>query len=130
MATVYELRTTVRRTAGVSSGAIVFHCDMFMDLPFVADLLLLRNKRQALIDYNLRRENSKRRNFDYEPGMEVLELTPNPNKLGKLTRGPFAIEHVHCNGIITIRRNVNVVDRNNIRNVRPFRRAEGNHEQV
>ena len=127
---VYALRTTVRRTAGVSSGAIVFHRDMFMDLPFVADLLLLRNKRQALIDYNLRRENLKRRNFDYEPGMEVLELTPNPNKLGKLTRGPFTIERVHCNGTITIRRNANVVDRINIRNVRPFRRAEGNHEQV
>jgi hypothetical protein len=127
---VYTLRTTVRRTAGASSGAIVFHRDMFIDLPFVVDLLLLRNKRQALIDYNLRRENAKRRNFDYEPGMEVLELTPNPTKLGKLTRGPFMIERVHCNGTITIRRNANVVDRINIRNVRPFRRAAGDHEQA
>ena len=67
---VYTLRTTVRRTAGASSGAIVFHRDMFIDLPFVADLLLLRDKRQALIDYNLRRENAKRRNFDYERGVD------------------------------------------------------------
>ena len=105
---------------------------MFIDLPFVADLLLfaLRDKRQVLIDYNLRRENAKRRNLDYEPGMEVVELTPNPNKLGKLTRGPFVIERVHCNGTITIRRIANVVDRNIIRNVRPFRRAAGDHEQA
>ena len=110
------LRTTVRCTAGASSGTIFFHRDTFFDLPFVVDLLLLRNKRQALIDYNLRRENAKRRNFDYEPGMEVLELTPNPNKLGKLKRGPLVIERVHCNGTIsTIRRNANVVDRINIR---------------
>ena len=131
---VYALRTGVlavlRRRAGVSAGAIVFHRNMFMDLPFVADLLLLRNKRQALIDYNLRRENLKRRNFDYEPGMEMLELTLNPNKVGKLTRGPFTIERILCNGTITIRRNANVVDRINIRNVWPFKRAEGNHEQV
>ena len=50
---VYTLRTTVRRTAGASPGAIVFHQDMIIDLPFVADLLLLRGKRQALVDYNL-----------------------------------------------------------------------------
>jgi hypothetical protein len=40
------------------------------------------------------------------------------------------IERVHCNGTITIRRNANVVDRINIRNVRPFRRAVGDHEQA
>ncbi len=83
-----------------------------------------------LITTYLRQENAKQRNLDYEPGMEVVELTPNPNKLGKLTRGPFVIERVHCNGTITIRRIANVVDRINIRNVRPFRRAAGNHKQA
>ncbi len=34
---VYTLRTTVRHTAGVSAGAIVFHRDMFFNLPYVAD---------------------------------------------------------------------------------------------
>ena len=67
---VYTLQTTGRRTAGASLGVIVFHRDMFINLPFVADLLLLRDNLQALIDCNLRRENAKRRTFDYEPGMK------------------------------------------------------------
>ncbi len=61
----YAITATTHRTMGLSPGAVVFHRDMIMDLPLVADLLLLRNKRQALIDYNLRRENYKRRTFDY-----------------------------------------------------------------
>jgi hypothetical protein len=53
-----------------------------------------------------------------EPGMEVLELTPNPNKLCKLTRGPFVIQRVHYNGTITI--HWNAKNRINIRIVRLF----------
>jgi hypothetical protein len=31
-------------------GAVVFHCDMRLDLPLIADLELIRQRRQALID--------------------------------------------------------------------------------
>jgi transposase InsO family protein len=62
----HALRTTVHKTLGLSPGAVVFHRDMLIDVPFVADLLLLRDKRQAVIDYNLRRENNARRSFDYQ----------------------------------------------------------------
>jgi hypothetical protein len=82
----YAMKATTHRTLGVSPGALVYHRDMIMDLPFVADLLLLRNKPQQLIDYNLRRENYKRRNFDYQPGQWVLELSTNPGKLGQSTK--------------------------------------------
>ena len=64
----FALRATINRTLGVSPGAIVFHRDMLLDLPFVANLLHLRNRRQAMIDYNLRRENQRRRNYDYQVG--------------------------------------------------------------
>jgi transposase InsO family protein len=50
----HALRATVHKTLGVSPGALVFHRDMFFDLPYIADLLLLREKRQAVIDYNVR----------------------------------------------------------------------------
>ena len=53
----YAMQTTVHRTLGIAPGSLVFHRDMTMDLPFVANLLLLRNKLQELIDYNLRQEN-------------------------------------------------------------------------
>ena len=120
----YALRATIKRTTGVSPGAVIFHRDMLHDLPFVADLLLLKDKKQALIDYNLRRENQKRRTFDYQPGQQVLEILPDPKKLGRLTAGPFPIERVHCNGTVTIRRSPNVVDRVNIRRIRPFFQAD------
>jgi hypothetical protein len=68
---VYAMRTTVHRTLGIAPGSLIFYRDMIMDLLFVADLLLLRNIRQELIDYNLRRENYKRRNFDCQPGQWV-----------------------------------------------------------
>ena len=116
----YAMRTTVHRTLGVSPGALVFHRDMILDLPFVADLLLLRDKRQALIDYNLRRENQARRNFDYQVGGYVLETIHNPTKLGQRFKGPYRIEQVHANGTITIRRTPHVTDRVNIRKFRPF----------
>ena len=83
------MKATAHQTLGVSPGALVFHRDMIMDLPFVADLLVLRNKGQQLIDYNLRRENYRRRNFDYQQGQWVLELTTNPGKLGPSTKGPY-----------------------------------------
>jgi hypothetical protein len=59
------MRTTVHQTLGIAPGSLVFHHDMIMDFPFVDDQLLLRNKRQGLINYNLQQENYKRRNFDY-----------------------------------------------------------------
>lgn len=94
---------------------------MLMDVPYVADMIMLREQRQALIDYNLRRENYRRRNFDYRVGDYVLELVPNPTKLGFRTKGPFRIEQVHTNGTLTIRRSPILTDRVNIRRLRPFR---------
>jgi hypothetical protein len=54
-------RTIVHTTMGVSPGAIVFHRDMLLEIPYVADLLVLRDNRQALIDYNVKRENDRRK---------------------------------------------------------------------
>jgi hypothetical protein len=116
----HALRLTVHWTLGTLPGALVFHRDMFLDIPYVADLLLLRDKRQALIDYNLHRENNRRWNYDYRIGDQVLELLPEPNKLGHRTRGPFPILQVHTNGTVTIQRAPGLQDRLNIRRLRPF----------
>ena len=116
----YALRATVHRTMGLSPGVVVFHRDMWMDVPYIANLLLLRDRRQALIDYNLRRENNRRRNYDYVAGQYVLELDKDPTTLGSRTRGPFQILQTHTNGTITIRRSPMVTERINIRRVRPF----------
>ena len=60
---------------------LVFRRDMFVDLPLQADLVLIRDRRQQLIDENLRRQNAKRREFEYQVGQEVLIKSVQPNKL-------------------------------------------------
>jgi hypothetical protein len=112
----------VHHTLGLSPGAIVFARDMLLDIPFVTDLIQLRDKRQALIDHNLRRENNPRRNFDYIVGnyvFEIIKMGLSDSKLGLKTRGPYRIEQVHTNGTLTIRCGPGVLDRVDIRHLRP-----------
>ena len=119
-------RSSIHRTLNVSPGALVFHRDMFLDIPLIADLATIRNHRQALIDENLRRQNLKRRSFDYQVGQQVLILNSDihPAKLDPTsTEGPYEIIQVHTNGTVTIRKSAFVTDRINIRRLRPFRLA-------
>ena len=119
----HALRSTIHRTLGISPGAAVFNRDMFLDIPFIVDYIRLRHQRQQLIDYNLRRENNKRRNWDYVIGGYVYEIIKLRNeitrKLNTYHRGPYRILQVHCNGTLTIQRTPTVTDRLNIRRLRP-----------
>ena len=58
---MHATRCSVNATLQNSPGAIVFNRDMFIDVPLIADLETIRNRRQALVDENLRRQNMKRR---------------------------------------------------------------------
>ena len=119
----HACRSTVHSTLGVSPGALVCHRDMLLDIPCVADLIALRNRRQVKIDENLRKENNRRRNFDCRVGDYVCKLTKikNPlfSKIRVQARGPFRIVQVHCDGTLAIQRTVQVQDRVNIRHLRP-----------
>jgi len=75
----------------ISPEALVFHQDMFLDIPIIADLHLLLQNRQALIDKQLLEANAKRISFDYQPGQQVLKLTASANKLAPQFEGPFTI---------------------------------------
>ena len=61
------------------------------------------------------RENSRRRQYDYEINQYVLKKNTNPRKLGEWTSGPYQITQVHTNGTITIAINENMSERINIR---------------
>jgi transposase InsO family protein len=117
------LRTVVHSTLGASPGAIVFHRDMLLEVPYVADLLMMRDNRQAMIDYSVRRENSKRYSYDYSIGDFVLEVLPKEKraKLSAISRGPYQVLRVHTNGTITIQRAPGEEERVNIRNFKPCR---------
>ena len=120
--TVYATRASVSRALDTSPGNLVFRCDMFLDLPLFADLVTIRDKRQQLIDENLRRQNAKRREFRYAVGQEVLIKAVDPRKLDARAHGPYTIQQVYPNGKIDVNRNPHVVERLNIRRVIPFRR--------
>ena len=42
--TSHAYRSTIHITLGTSPRAIVFNCDMFLDIPYIADLIMLQNK--------------------------------------------------------------------------------------
>ena len=50
----------------------------------------------------------------------MLVLKYNPDKLEPCALGPFRIERVHANGTVTIRRTPHVIERINIRRLRPY----------
>ena len=117
----YANRVAIHRTLRLSPGAIAFRRDMMLDVPLIVDMERLREKRQAIIDEQTRRQNQKRVGFDYQPGQKCLILAYKPDKLEPRAEGPFDIVRVHVNGTVTIQRRPNVLERINIRRIRPYR---------
>ena len=120
--TMHVTRCAVSRSLGTSPGALVFRRDMLLDLPIVVDLYQIQQRRQAIIDENLMRQNRKRRDYNYAAGQEVLIKAVNPAKLEPRAHGPYRIIQVYTNGTIDVERRANVIERLNIPRVIPFRR--------
>jgi len=95
---------------------------MVLDIPLIADLELIRDKRQALINNRLITANFKRFSYDYVVRDEVLKIKPNPKKLEPRAEGPYRIMQVHANGTLTIRLSPTTVERISLRRVKPYRR--------
>ena len=49
----YATRTAIHHTLNISPGALIFQRDMILNIPLIADLERLQQKRQALIDEQL-----------------------------------------------------------------------------
>src|SRR5210317_1641306 len=104
-------------------GEIVFGRDMLLNIPVLIDLASIQDNRQLKINENLRRQNAKRREFDYSINDEVLIKVPKPNKLEPRFQGPFRVTQVFTNGTVEIQRTNQVFERINIRRLIPFRRV-------
>lgn len=96
---VHAVRTNTNQTAEYSSGKLAFHRDMLLNMPLVVDLLVVRDRRQLQVDKELQRTNSKRSSFDYEIGMQKINISA---KMAEKWKGPFKITRVHVNDTITI----------------------------
>ena len=93
---------------------------MILNIPLITDLLHLHERQQIIIDERLRRANLCCRTFDYQPGDKILILTNNPTTLQDRGIGPFIFTQVHTNGTVTFQRAPHIVERINIRQVKPY----------
>ena len=119
----HAIRANVSSVSGYSPGTLAFHRDMLLDVPIVVDLVRLRDKRQLSVDENLRRINSKRISYDYQPGQKILKKKHEWTKLGERWDGPFVVEKTHVNGNVTVKLTEGVTERLNIRRTKPYRSA-------
>ena len=94
---------------------------MILNIPLVTDLQQLQKRRQELIDRRLLEANSKRYSHDYQPGDQVLKLTYQPDKLEPRATGPYSVTRTHTNGTLSIEISPGVIERINIRRVKPYR---------
>ena len=71
--TMHAPRAGVTRTLNCNSpGALAFCWDMFLNVPLEADLLAIHQKRQLLIDENLRKTNAKCHEHNYNIGTMLM----------------------------------------------------------
>ena len=94
---MYATRASYSGSVKTTPGALAFHRDMVMNIPLLADLTLIQQNRQQMIDQRLIQSNRKRFAYNYQPGQEVLKLTYKPGKLEPRAVGPFRIIAVHTN---------------------------------
>ena len=117
---IYATRVSVSRSLGTSPGNLVFRRDMLFDVPYLADLVTIRDRRQQLVDLNLEKSNKKRRFFEYKVGSQVLIKTFKPNKMEKKAHGPYRVSQVYTNGTLDVERRPGVIERLNIRRLLPY----------
>ena len=117
---MHAMRTVIATSLGSTPGALAFGRDMLLNVPLVADWMAITRAREQKVNENLRRENAKRRSYDYKQGQQVLKLVFKPTKLGRRTFGPFTIERVHVNGNITMQLRPGLLERINVRRVIPY----------
>jgi len=119
---IYAINSVINTTTKFSPGAIVFQPDMILPITCVTNWEIIRNKKQLRIQHNNFLENKRRRPFSYTPNMEIMLNDPAGVKLSSKCKGPFTISKVYSNGTVTICLKPNVLQRVNIRRIKPYYR--------
>jgi transposase InsO family protein len=113
------INATVHTVTKETPGVLAFHRDMLLPVQVMANWELTRERRANSITRNVLRENSTRRPFNWQPGMQVLISVPG-SKIDPKFAGPYTITRVHPNGTVTIRRRPNTFQRINIRRIKLY----------
>ena len=75
---------------------------MCVDVPVIADMIAIRQRRQLLIDQNLKRHNRKRYDYHYRVNDRVTIKTYDPTKMQEKRHGPYPIAEIRTNGIVIL----------------------------
>ena len=119
-AAAYGLRATVHGVTKFTPGQLVFQKDMILRTNMVADVELIRQRRQQAIAVSNARENKRRIAHKYKPGDKVLIISGGMDPKLKLHAGPYqVINYNKSNGTLHIKRK-NYIEPINIRQVRPY----------
>ena len=120
-ACAHAARCSYGRGLGVAPGALALSRSMLAGASLVASLLATSQRKQKLVDENLRRENARRRPHNYQVGDQVDMITEDPNKLDPRKHGPYPIVKVFTNGTVRILRTENTEETVNIRKLLPHK---------
>jgi hypothetical protein len=99
---MHVTRCAVSQSLGISPGEFVFRRDMLMDIPILVDLATLRDKRQALVDKAVMRENARRYDYNYAIGQYAYVKVWEPDKLQERLEGPHLVTRVFTNGTVEL----------------------------
>ncbi len=119
-AAAYGIRATVHGVTRYSPAQLVYSKDMILQTNMIADVELVRQRRQAAIAINNARENKRRIAHKYQAGDKVLIISGGLDPKLKLHEGPYTVvSYNKSNGTLHIRRK-NYIKPINIRQVRPY----------
>ncbi|CAB9512351.1 hypothetical protein SEMRO_531_G161360.1 [Seminavis robusta] len=107
--------------SNLSSGALAFGRDMYLDIPLIADILTIQKHRQGLIDKRLLKANARRLQHDYAVGdsvykRNVLSLS---DKLRPTFSGPYTITRVYTNSTVELQLSPHLYECIKIRRIKP-----------
>ena len=78
---------------------------MFLDIPIIADLIAIRERRQLLIDENLKRQNRRRYEHHYKVSDYVHVRVYDSKKGDDRLHSPYKIQDTRTNGTVVVVRN-------------------------
>ena len=61
---MHGMKCTVNQTMRTSTGALTFHRNILINIPLAANLESIRQRKQQLINENIRQINQQRINYD------------------------------------------------------------------
>ena len=126
-ATMFAIRATHHTTLQASPSQLVFGRDAIHNIAFEANWKFIRDRKQAIIHQNNKKENAKRVKHTYRVNDEVLMRNPKTEAAGARKYGlepwigPYKVLRNNNNGTLRLQMGA-VSDNINIRKLKPYRR--------